>query len=179
MSGICRLIRAHACGSWCDPTTQGERASTSRRTLRCRVRLFYSAGVPPCRVGPVGPNCPLSPRSTGNPHLEFERGTSDRTACGSVFRKAACGLAQSRKAHPFKATSARKAQHEMCMNSEHLHQALANAPHGPPLKPTSVPTVITLEELLTRAQNRFRSAANPQLPVTFLQRFLRWLRGTG
>lgn len=54
------------------------------------------------------------------------------------------------------------------MNFDHLRRALAVPPVGQvPPKPTSVPTVITLEEILTRAHNKFRS---PPKASTFVER---------
>lgn len=62
----------------------------------------------------------------------------------------------------------------MTMNHDRLRRALAKPPAGyiPP-KPTSVPRVISLEEILTRAQNRFRSPRTE----TFVERVRRWVRG--
>ncbi len=58
------------------------------------------------------------------------------------------------------------------MNHSRLRQALSVPPADYVLpKPTSVPTVITIEEILTRAQNRLRVIAHE----TLLKRIFRWV----
>ncbi len=59
------------------------------------------------------------------------------------------------------------------MNHSRLREALSKPPAGyVPPKPTSVPVVISLEEILTRAQNRHRTMAPAR--ATFFARFRRW-----